>query len=303
MRCRMWTGIQGLSRCFPPWNQIQISTLESNLNLHLWIKFKSLKIATQWSLKIATSQMVSQNCYITSGLSKLLHHKWSLQIATSPSMQLEATHAMYATLATSKHNNYQDKVHRHPTTSLSTSLSTIPIGRRRCPHWESARSRARKPRPEKQPAGEESLQLFNFTSPDGFQMEISPGQFCQTSDCHRWTCCPPPSTSAWTSPSYSCKQLGNSIGEYLKSEWETWSDLRHFASPRRCRQWGGRRRCTGDSRCSPGTVRAIKQMVRAIKRGKDAVVNIQVALFSFYTGCVKIHLHPCHHLVIIDTIR
>ena len=43
------------------------------------------------------------------------------------------------------------------------SLSTIPIGRRQCPHWENARSRARTLRQDKQQAEEDSLAFLILT--------------------------------------------------------------------------------------------------------------------------------------------
>ena len=59
-----------------------LSTLESNSNFHLGIKFKSPPL-NQIYIPQNCYTVVPQNCYITNGLSKLLHHKWSLKIATS----------------------------------------------------------------------------------------------------------------------------------------------------------------------------------------------------------------------------
>ena len=85
-------------------------------------------------------------------------------------------------------------------TDFYVKLLMIPIGQRRCLHWESVHSRDHKPRPDKQSTGEKCwFEICNT--------KILPGQFCQTIDCHRWTCCHHRSTSAWTSPSCSWAQI------------------------------------------------------------------------------------------------
>ena len=43
------------------------------------------------------------------------------------------------------------------------------------------------------------------------EISFPPGQSCQTSDCLRWTCHLPQSTSGWTFPSCSCGLVGRDI--------------------------------------------------------------------------------------------